>query len=120
MVRHINKILKAHQMPAIICKIHGRHIAPHGCNHVSQKIWNYENPGKVTFVDLDNFFVMGWICNECLEKLNNIGLQEYLLKLPNYKDYPPDEEITKFIDLLDLQPMCPKCFEELYKTDTVK
>jgi hypothetical protein len=100
-------------MPAVICATHGMNISPHGCRHVSERIWERQPPGHVTYVDLDGFFFTGWICDLCLSLLNGNGLQAYLEKHKGFKDYPEDKEMDPLIDLLDLQPMCSKCFQEL-------
>jgi catechol 2,3-dioxygenase-like lactoylglutathione lyase family enzyme len=39
--------------------------------------------------------------------------QAYLTRKETFQDYPPEDEIAPLIDLLDLQPMCARCFEEL-------
>jgi len=56
---------------------------------------------------------MGWVCDACLSTLNNNGLQAYLTRKESSNEYPPEGEIDPLMDLLDLQPMCAKCFEEL-------
>src|SRR5262245_18093479 len=100
-------------MPFVICNLHGGAVAPHACPHVSDDIWARRPPGQVTFIDLDGFWIMGWVCNACLDALNGKGLQEYLERRNSFQGYPPAEEIDPLIDTLDLQPMCAKCFEEL-------
>jgi hypothetical protein len=103
-------------MPFVICAIHGGGIAPHGCEHVAKLISARQAPGRTTHVDLDGIFMMGWVCDACLETLNRHGLQAYLARHKGLPDYPPEEEIEPLLDLLDLQPMCSKCFEGLSKT----
>ena len=61
---------------------------------------------------------MGWVCDACLGMLNSKGLQAYLERHKHFQDYPPSEEIDPLLDLLDLQPMCAKCFEELLEQST--
>ena len=100
-------------MPYVICKIHGGATAPHGCRHVAEDVSARRPTGHITHVDLDGFFFMGWVCDACLSTLNSNGLQTYLRRKDGFKDYPPESEIDPLIDLLDLQPMCAACFEEL-------
>ncbi len=100
-------------MPYVICELHGGAVAPHGCRHVAESIWKRRIPGHTTFVDLDGLFFKGWVCDACLDTLTRNGLQAYLARKEAFQDYPPEEEIDPLIDLLDLQPMCARCFEEL-------
>jgi hypothetical protein len=102
-------------MPFTICTIHGENVAPHGCRHVAELILENKKPGQITHIDLDGVFFMGWVCPACLSTLNQKGLQTYLEKRRSNKDYPPADEIDPLIKDLDLQPVCPKCFEELTK-----
>ena len=100
-------------MPSVICQRHGGGIAPHGCRHVAERVWRYQQPGHTTFVDLDGLFFFGFICDDCLDFLNSHGLREFLGRRVGCKDYPSDEAIDPLIELVDFQPMCAKCFGEL-------
>jgi hypothetical protein len=110
-------------MPYLICPIHGGNIAPHVCRHVADKIALRQSPGPLTHVDLDGIFFMGWVCPNCLQTLNDHGLQTYLERFGQPKrlgestDSPPEAEIDPLIEWLDVVPTCPKCFEELFNVD---
>lgn len=102
-------------MPIVICKQHGRNAGPHLCRHAAEQVWAGRSPGKITHVDLDGLFFVGWVCDACLSALNGVGLETYVRKREGRQDYPPEGEIDKFLDVLDFQPVCPKCLEALTK-----
>ena len=104
-------------MPKVICDVHGGNIAPHACRHVADQVWTGQAPGRMTYVDLDGFFFMGWVCDVCLAALDGKGLQAYLASRKDREDYPPEADLDRFLDGLDLQPVCPKCLEMLAKTE---
>jgi hypothetical protein len=100
-------------MPFVMCKQHGGNIAPHMCRHAAERVWAGRPPGKITHVDLDGVFFMGWVCDACLDLLAKKGLEAYLEGRKGQKDYPAAGEIDNLIDGLDFQPVCPKCLESL-------
>lgn len=100
-------------MPIVMCQLHGYTGASHGCHHVAEAVWARRPPGPTTLVDLDGVFFLGLVCDACLDMLNSKGLQAYLKRKETFRSYPPEGEIDPLLDLLDLQPMCGKCFEEL-------
>ena len=100
-------------MPYALCERHGGAIAPHGCQHVAERVWHYIYPGHTTFVDLDGFFFCGWLCDQCLGVLNTHGLQEFLSGRSDRESYPSEDTLDPLLELIDLQPMCAACFREL-------
>ena len=102
-------------MPVLICEKHGRIAAPHMCRDAAELVWAGKRPGKLTYIDLDGFLFQGWVCDACLSRLNKKGLQAYLDGRKGQTDYPPEEQIDKFLDDLDWQSACPKCLETLTK-----
>lgn len=99
-------------MPVVICKSHGRNFAPVLCRHAAKAVWAHQRLEKVTFVDLDGFMFRGWPCDNCLA-LDEIQL---FRKSPRtiYEDFS-EAQTERLIDIIDLQPVCPKCFESLVK-----
>jgi hypothetical protein len=53
-------------MPVVICKYHGRNLAPVLCHHAAKAVWANQLFEKVKFVDLDGFMIRGWLCENCL------------------------------------------------------
>jgi hypothetical protein len=99
-------------MPKVICPIHGGNIAPHVCPHVVKSVLANVPLGNLTFVDLDGFFFMGWLCDHCMTV---DGLKSFLAdqQLGILSEDQKEEQIDRLIELIDFQPVCPKCFEEL-------
>jgi hypothetical protein len=97
-------------MPVVICKSHGRNPAPVLCHHAAKAVWANQPFEKVTFIDLDGFTFRGWLCDDCL------GLSE----IKRFRKSPgtihetfSESEIERLLGLIDLQPVCLKCFEGL-------
>ena len=66
-------------MAFTICDKHGGHIAPHLCHDAAERISKGETvPGVLKLVDFGDGFSGGFVCGECLNKLNAKGLQEFL------------------------------------------
>jgi hypothetical protein len=104
-------------MPFVICKTHGGAIAPHGCRHVAEDICERRRPESLVFVDLDGLLLKGWICGACEGVLKEHGLQRYLQQPGPVREYPPADQVEPMIDVLDLQPMCARCFEEIVRLE---
>jgi hypothetical protein len=99
-------------MPVVICKTHGRNPAPLLCQHAAKAVWANQPFEKVTFIDLDGFMVRGWLCEDCL---NLSDIQRFRKSPGIIHETSSESEIERLLGLIDFQPVCFKCFEELVR-----
>lgn len=104
-------------MPFVFCEKHGYSISPHGCCHVSKKVRLGIKSEELEYVDIHGGFYAGWMCKNCIEKLNRHGFQDYLRRNKNRKEEPSANETDHYLGLIDLQPLCQKCLSELNGVD---
>ena len=102
-------------MPYVICEQHGGNISPHVCPHIAQAVASGKPAGRITHVDFDGVFFMGWVCDVCLDVLNQKGFQAYLERRKGKTAYPREDEVDTFINALEFTSVCPKCLERATK-----
>lgn len=105
-------------MPLIRCCFHsgraqGISLA---CTHIAAQVRARRAAGPATFVDLDQFMLRAWLCEECLELMNRSGLPEYLERWKRVPDglSPNDEQSLRFSEEFarQMQPLCAACLRD--------
>jgi hypothetical protein len=97
-------------MPVVICESHGQNFAEVLCHHAAKAVWAHQRFDKVTFVDLDGFMLRGWLCDDCLARDE---IRPFRKNPGSIDETYSESETERVLGLIDLQPVCPKCFESL-------